>query len=78
MNEAYTKEDLVEFLRWNSNAPMRVIKKATVEELEDWIEDKGLTDKFLNDIEKNREYRRLEKQSNKMWAEIRKLEKGLK
>jgi hypothetical protein len=62
----YTKEDLVEFLRWNSNAPIKIIRQTTADELENFIKNKGAWDRFIDGLEKQREARNLEKKVNQM------------
>jgi hypothetical protein len=71
----YTKEDLVEFFRWNCNAPMKVVKAASVEELEKFLKDRGAYDRLLAGLDKQRYARELEKRSNAMWREIRRATK---
>lgn len=59
----YTKEDLVQFLKWNSNAPVKVIRSASVEELEAFIKKHNAWDKFMDTIEDYRLHLALEKKS---------------
>ena len=61
----YTKADLVEFVKWNSNAPVSVINKASVAELEAFIKRGNGWDNFLNSLSQYRECRQLEKESRK-------------
>ena len=56
----YTKEDLVQFMKWNSNAPMKVIRNSSVEELENFLKKRGAFDRFLETLDSYREERRLE------------------
>lgn len=59
----YTKEDLVEFLRWNSNAPVSALRKASKEELEAFMSRKeGIWNRFFDQLDKYRECRQLEQQ----------------
>ena len=57
----YTKADLVDFAKWNSNAPVSVLNKASVEELEAFIKRGNAWDKFLESLSQYRECRKLEK-----------------
>ena len=59
----YTKADLVEFAKWNSNAPVSVLNKASVEELEAFIKRGNAWDRFLESLSQYRECRQLEKAS---------------
>ena len=71
----YTKTDLVEFVKWHSNAPVSIINKASVTELEAFIQRGNAWEKFFEELEKNREYRQLEQKSNQLHREIKKFSK---
>lgn len=70
----YTKEDLVEFAKFNSNAPVSVLRRASLEELERFLKRKPeVWEKFINTLDEYREFRELEKQSNKIHRALRSL-----
>ena len=73
----YSKADLVEFLKWNSNAPVAILKKATVEELEAFIKRNNAWDSFITTVSQYRECRQLEQRINAIKRECRQLEQGL-
>ena len=60
----YTKTDLIEFVKFNSNAPVSIVKKASTEELEAFIKRANAWDRFIESLSQYREYRRLERQCN--------------
>lgn len=62
----YTKEDLVNFLKWNSNAPVKVLRNASIEELENFLKRGNAFDKFIETLDLYREERALEAKCNKM------------
>ena len=62
----YTKADLVEFIKWNSNAPVKILNKASKEELEKFLKDKGAFDRFINTLDKYRDVSSKEKLLNKI------------
>ena len=66
----YTKEDLVYFAYHNSNAPITVLKKSSIESLEAFIKKGGAWDLFINNLEKDRELRILEKTVNQKRKEL--------
>ncbi len=65
--KGYTKADLVEFMRWNSTAPISVINNSTVEELENFLKSRNVWDRFLESLDKYREARILEARCTKAW-----------
>lgn len=67
----YTKADLVEFMKWNSTAPISVIKNSTVEELENFLKSRNVWDRFLESLDKYREARMLEARCNKAWKSLK-------
>ena len=71
----YTKADLVEFAKWNSNAPVSVLNKASVEELVAFIKRGNAWDRFLDSLSQYRECRELERKSRQFMKEIKALER---
>lgn len=67
MMEEIRKDELVQFMRWNSTASEKVLRGSTKEELIEWIEDKGLFEKFMKDLDLVRKYI----ESENRWRNIR-------
>lgn len=61
---SYTKADLIEFAKWNSNAPVSVLSKASVEQLEAFIKRGNAWESFINSLSQYRQCRQLESQIN--------------
>ena len=70
--EKYSKEDLVEFLKWNSNAPVSILKKASKEDLEEFMSKGGekTWNKFFETLPKYREMKSMEKQINATYKKL--------